>query len=134
MVCKLLKALYGFKQSPYLWYKRLSNFFLQKFGLVRINANHSIFVSSAGLDKPVISTFIDHIKIKALKNSNIITRVMLELVAAFLMVDIGPISFYLRLKVEYDRDKQMIELFQPAYIDKVLNKFYLDKANPSRLQ
>lgn len=32
MVCKLLKALYSLKQSPRLWYKVLSTFFLKKFG------------------------------------------------------------------------------------------------------
>ncbi len=45
------------------------------------------------------------------------------------MVDIGPISFYLRLKVERNRDNRTIKLSQPEYIDKVLNKFHLDKAN-----
>ena len=33
MICKLLKILYGLKQSPRLWYKKLSNFLLQKLGL-----------------------------------------------------------------------------------------------------
>ena len=28
MVYKLLKAIYGLKQSPWLWYERLSTFFL----------------------------------------------------------------------------------------------------------
>lgn len=50
-----------------------------------------------------------------------------KLISAFLMVDMGPISFYLDLKVEQDRDKKMIKLSQPTYIDKVLAKFYLDK-------
>lgn len=33
IVCKLLKALYSLKQSPQLWYERLSTFLLQKLGL-----------------------------------------------------------------------------------------------------
>lgn len=45
------------------------------------------------------------------------------------MIDIGPISFYLGLKVERNRDNQTIKLSQPAYIDKILIKFHLDKAN-----
>lgn len=33
MVCKLLKALYGLKQFSHLYYKRFSNFLLQKLDL-----------------------------------------------------------------------------------------------------
>ena len=45
------------------------------------------------------------------------------------MVDMGPISFYLRLKVEQNWQKRTIKLSRPAFIDKVLSKFHLDKAN-----
>ncbi len=130
MVCKLLKALYGLKQSPRLWYERLSTFLLQKLGLRRINADHSIFVTNAGLEGPVVSTFVDDIKIMAPKGSGMIERVKAELASAFLMADMGPISFYLGLKVERDREKKTIKLSQPTYIDKVLAKFHLDKAHP----
>ena len=129
MVCKLLKALYGLKQSPRLWYKRLSNFLLQKLGLSRINVDHSIFVTKAGLNGPVVSTFVDDIKVMALKGSGIIQHVKAELAAAFSMVDMGPISFYLGLKVKRDQAKRRIKLSQPAYIDKVLSKFHLDQAH-----
>ncbi len=129
MVCRLLKALYGLKQSPRLWYERLSDFLLQKLGLRRINADHSIFISEAGLDGPVVSTFVDDIKIMAPKESGQISRVKAELTATFSMVDRGPISFYLGLKVQRDRENRKIKLSQPSYIDKVLSKFHLEKAN-----
>lgn len=63
------------------------------------------------------------------KGSGFIERVKAELVAAFQMVDMGPISFYLGLKVDRDREKKKIKLSQPAYIEKVLCKFFLDQAN-----
>ena len=129
MVCKLLKALCGLKQSSRLWYKRLVNFLLKKLGLKRINADHSIFVTKAGLDGPVVSTFVDDIKIMAPKDSGMIEWVKLELIFTFSMIDMGPISFYLGLKVQRDRENRMIKLSQPAYINKVLNKFHLDKAH-----
>lgn len=45
------------------------------------------------------------------------------------MVDMGPISFYLGLKVVQDREKKTIKLSQLAYIDKVLERFHLNGAN-----
>ncbi len=57
-----------------------------------------------------------------------IERVKTELIFAFSMVEMGLISFYLGLKVEQNRQEKTIKLSQPACIDKVLSKFYLDKA------
>lgn len=130
MVCKLLKALYGLKQSPRLWYERFSMFLLERLGLKRIHTDHSIFVSAAGLKGPVLSVFVGDIKIMAPKDSGIISRVKRELTAAFSMSDMGPISFYLGLQIDRDREQRTIKLSQPAYIEKILEKFHLDKANP----
>lgn len=38
-------------------------------------------------------------------------------------------SFYLSLKVQQNWENQIIKLSQPAYIQKILNKFYLNKAH-----
>lgn len=110
MVCKLLKALYGLKQSPRLWYERLSGFLLEKLGLACTHADHSIFITKAGLNGPIVSTFVNDIKIMAPKESGIIQRVKAELIVVFSMVDMGSISFYLGLKVEKNREEQTIKL------------------------
>ena len=129
MVCKLLKVLHDLKQSPCLQYERLSDFLLQKLGLLQINVDHSIFVTKTGLNGPITSTFVDNIKIVALKDSRFIQHVKAELAAAFSIVDMGPISFQLGLKVEQNRIKRMIKLSQPAYIDKVFSRFHFDQAH-----
>lgn len=46
-------------------------------------------------------------------------------------MDIGPISFYLGLKVDRNREKRTIKLSQLAYIQKVLTKYYFNKTNPT---
>lgn len=51
-----------------------------------------------------MSTFGYDIKVMALKKSGIILRVKAELTTTFLMVDMGPISFYLGLKFEKNRE------------------------------
>lgn len=111
MVCKLLKVLYGLKESPRLWYKRFSVFLFTKLGLTWIHANHSIFVFEVSLKGPVLSVFEDDIKIMALKRSEMIERVNMELTAAFSIVDIRPINFYLGLKVDQDQEQKTIKLF-----------------------
>lgn len=70
IIYKLQKALYGLKQSSGLWYKQLSSFLREKLGFRRINTNHSIFITFAGLNGPIISAFVDDIKIMAIKEAD----------------------------------------------------------------
>lgn len=72
IVYKLLKTFYSLKKLLQLWYKSFLNFLLQKLGFLQINTDHSIFVTKVALDGPLISIFVDNIKIMALKESRII--------------------------------------------------------------
>lgn len=99
MVCKLLKALYGLKQASRLWYKKLSKFLFEKVELLQINVDHSIFIFLAKINRSIVSTFVDDIKIMRVKDSGIITRLKQELTKTFEIADIRPINFYLGLKV-----------------------------------
>ena len=110
MVCKLLKAFYGLKQAPRLWYERLSKFLLEKLGLKQINVDHSIFVSSSGINRPIVSIFVNDIKVIGIKRLGHIKKVKRELASVFEMMDIWPISFCLGLKIERDRQKKTLNL------------------------
>lgn len=96
---------------------------LQKLGLLQINVDYSIFIIKIDLNGLVVNMFINNIKIIASKGSGIIQRIKVELVATFSIVDIGPISFYLGLKIKQNQMKRIIKLLQPAYIDKIFFKF-----------
>lgn len=99
MVCKLFKTLYGLKQLPYFLYKRLSAFLLKKLGFICIYADYSIFITKTGLNNPIISIFVNDIKIIGIKKNGFVKKNTVELVTIFLIVDIGSLSFYLSLKV-----------------------------------
>lgn len=62
------------------------------------------------------------------KGLEIIKQVKKKLGKACNMIDIGSISFYFSLKIEKDCIKKILKLFQLAYIDKILAKYYLDQA------
>lgn len=102
MVCKLNKALYGFNHSD----TNNFHFFFEKLGLMYINADHNIFTISQGLERPIVSAFIDNIKIIGSKNTRIIAIVKIKLIAAFEMIDMESISFYLSLKIDKNCQKK----------------------------
>lgn len=52
------------------------------------------------LEKPIVSTFVDDIKIMGPKYTRVIARVITELVVAFVMVNIRSINFYLGFKAK----------------------------------
>lgn len=59
------------------------------------------------------------------KESGHIEKVKAKLHAVFEMVDLGPISFYLRMQVEKGRQKQLLKLSQLTYIEMILEKYHL---------
>jgi hypothetical protein len=130
MVCKLLKALYGLKQSPRLWYERLSTYLLERLGLKKLNADHSIFATPQGVSGPILSVFVDDIKIID-KDKSRVARIKDELASAFKMVDLGPISYYLGIKVERNHLTRTLVISQPAYIEKMLARHSLQNAKVS---
>lgn len=125
--------MYGLKQSPRLWYERLAEFLFTQLGLHRIHADHSIFVTSEGVRGPIITTFVDDPNIFAPRGSGIISRIKSELAAAFDMVDMGPLAFYVGLKVTRDREKRTIKLSQPGYIEKLLDRHGMLKAKTTKV-
>lgn len=104
MVCRLKKGLYGLKQSPRLWYEKLSGFLLEKLGLTKLHADHGIFATKDGFRGTIVSSFVDDLNIVAPKGSGLTTMVENELKAAFSMVDMGPISYHLGLKIERNEE------------------------------
>lgn len=65
-----------------------------------MNADYRIFMTESGLNSSIVSTFIDNVKIIASEKTRIIQHIKAELTDMFLIVDIGPISFYLGLTVD----------------------------------
>lgn len=129
LVYKLHKELDILKQSPRLWYKKLSTFLLKKLGFHQINANYNIFICLSSLNSLIMSMFVNDIKIMVLKETGFIEKVKEKLTTIFQIVNIRLISFYLGLRVNRNREKKIIELSQPVYIKKILQKFFFDQVN-----
>ena len=78
------------------------------------------FVTPPGVQGPIITTFVDDLNIFAPEGSGIMKRIKGELAAAFDMVDMGPLAFYVGLKVTRDFKQRTIELSQLAILRRYL--------------
>jgi len=81
-VYRLKKALYKLKQSPWIWYKTLLKFLLEKLGLYHLHADHSIFATSKGWKDLIISAYVNDTKI-IYKDIATVNWAKAELKAAF---------------------------------------------------
>lgn len=61
-----------------------------------------MFKSVAKINSPIVSSFVNNIKIMGAINFEVISWVNEELTVVFKMIDIESISFYLNLKVSQD--------------------------------
>lgn len=75
-----------------------------------ISVNYSILFTRLDLEQLVISTFVNDIKIIGSENIKVHTKVTIELITTFEMLDIRSISFYLGLKVDKNCEKKIIKL------------------------
>lgn len=69
---------------------------------MRIGRKTGIFVTNEGVCGLIIITFVNNFNIFVLCGSEFISQIKSELAGAFNIVDMGPFTFYVRLKVTQD--------------------------------
>lgn len=125
--------MYSLKQSYHLWYEQLAKFLYTQLGLHQIHTDHNIFITNEGVYGPIITIFIDDLNIFVSRRSGFISQIKNKLAALFDIVEMGPLAFYVRLKVTQNREKRTIKLSQPGYIKKLLDRHSMLKAKITKV-
>ena len=123
-VARLLKCIYGLKQSAREWYKLLAAL-LWKLGFITSHFDPCIFIHIS--ETTFISIYVDNISIFA-PPSAFRQKVKDALKSKFNCKDLGDVRYILGLEVNYT-DKG-IELSQCSYIEKVLLKYGMIDCHP----
>ena len=117
-VLKLTKTLYGLKQSPRQWYKRLKDLFVSQGWKVSF-WDTAIFFDGKG---SIIAAYVDDLLILA-PTLGRINEIKAMLSYEFQMSDLGECKLYLGMTV--DRTEQGIKIHHRRYIEEVLDRFDL---------
>lgn len=129
LVCKLQKGLYGLKQSPRLWNKRIDAF-LSRQNFQRCQTDLCVYRKNFDdRNFALFGIWVDDIVI--ISPPNHIETIKNTLKEEFKMSDLGPISYILGISVTRDRPNRTIHLHQSRYISDILERFNLTKCNPS---
>lgn len=130
-VLKVLRSLYGLKQSARDWNKLLTgDEGLRKWGFVQSLADPCLFTHPArGL---IALVYVDDIAVASPSNSDL-DWFFKQLKSRFDGKDLGEIKQFLGMRVTRDRKERTIWLDQEQYLDKALNQFGITKgkATPS---
>ena len=125
-VCKLINALYGLKEALHILYKTLVES-LKKLGFVRLELDHGIFISK---DKQLfIAVYVDDLLFFG-ANISRLEDIQQKLRDQFKMTDLGDISHYLGMEVDYVVGEK-ITLCQSTYLKKVLDRFKMTGCKPA---
>jgi hypothetical protein len=128
MYCvKLQKSLYGLKQSGRMWYNRLSEYLLQK-GYSNNDDCPCVFIKKSQKGFCIISVYVDDLNIIGTQRD--IDEARNHLKTEFEVKDLGNTKFCLGLQLEHLPTG--IFVHQSAYIQKVLEKFNMDKSYPNK--
>ena len=129
MYCvKLEKSLYGLKQSGRMWYNQLSEFLLKK-GYTNNDDCPCVFIKKSQTRFYIISVYIDDLKI--IDSSKDIEEAHKRLKKKFEIKDLGKTKYCLGLQTKHC--PLGILVHQSAYIQKILEKFNMDKSYPNKI-
>ncbi|CAI7774877.1 unnamed protein product [Closterium sp. NIES-54] len=121
-VCKLMKSLYGLKQSPLLWYLALNNVLVGA-GWKKSQVDEALYfkVGEDGVACWVL-VYVDDL-LAASSSTEMLKEVKELLESAFKLREISPVQKYLGLEIVRDRSAGKLWLHQQGYADKLRRRF-----------
>ncbi|MCP4114884.1 MAG: hypothetical protein GY737_05660, partial [Desulfobacteraceae bacterium] len=126
-VCRLIKSLYGLKQSPRAWNQVLHEHLL-KTGFKRTTSDHCVYIydTLAG-HRLTLAVYVDDILILAPTEDDM-QWVKSKLAARFKIKDLGRAHHLLGMKIR--RNDQGILMTQSHYVDDLIKKMGFEEAKP----
>lgn len=126
LVWKLLRSLYGLKQSGRNWHHILRDF-LKQSGFTQSKVDTCVFVKRDGHGSTILLVWVDDIILVA-SSDQLMNSVKVLLTEKFNMKDLGVISFF--LGIEFTPRNGGLFMSQNMYLKNVLKRFGMDSCKP----
>ena len=125
-IVRLLKSLYGLKQSPRCWYVAMDTFILSEpLGFTRCRFDTCIYRRES--DGMMIALYVDDLLL--IGKANAVAKVREMIAARFDVICLGPVNHFLGMVIERDRTKRRLYLSQSGYVERILERVGLAKCN-----
>ena len=117
--------MYGLKQAAQQWYKKVSRA-LERRGFKKLSADKNVFIKGDFLTGITVILYVDDTKIICIDMQRI-HALKNNISSEFKIIDMGPISYYLDMKITYNHKQRTLKLSQADYIKKILELLKIDK-------
>jgi hypothetical protein len=111
MVCRLMKSIYGLKQSPREWFDRFRHAVCDM-GYGQCNGDHTVFYKHSKQKITILAVYVDDIKITSDDDAKI-ARLKGSLSKVFEVKDLGRVKYFLGIEVA--RSAKGIAISQRMY-------------------
>ena len=111
LVCRLKKSLYGLKQAPREWYSKMDSYLLSQ-KILHCRSDPNVYMLMTADSLLLLVLYVDDLMITGCSTSMIVAVNMI-LHDGFFMMGIGPLHFFLGLKI--NQDASGIKLSQSKY-------------------
>jgi len=120
-VLRLVKALYGLKRSPRLWYKELTGT-LKGLGLTEINDMKCVMASNVG----IVFFYVDDIiflyhRLQQKEMNELLDKIQ----AKYPLRVMEQANWFLGIRILRNRRSKQVWLYQDTYVNKVAVKYYI---------
>lgn len=123
-IVRLLKPIYGLKQSGRNWNEELDRY-LTDVGYKRLRSCNCVYV---GKDNSIIAVYVDDVVIFS-KNGRTIDDIIANMKAEYELRDLGDLTYLLGVKIE--RTKNGFFLSQRGYIKTILKLYGVEDCRPA---
>jgi hypothetical protein len=127
LACKLKKSIYGLKQASQRWYLKFHNT-ITSFGFKENTVDRCIYLTVSGSKFIFLILYVDDILV-ATSDLGLLHETKRFLSMNFEMKDMGEASYVIGIEIFRDRSRRLLGLSQKAYIERVLERFGMDKCS-----
>jgi len=125
-VCKLVKAIYGLRQSPRAWYQKVHTFFSDH-DFLRSTQDYSLYINYG---RRILALVYVHDLVLAAANMQDIGWIKQALTRSFEMKDLGELETFLGLEIARNRSQRLLTLRQSRDIYRILHRHGMQNARP----